>query len=106
MPKAMGINERMPRRKVQQFQAHGQHDPNHTDGRQEGPCFVGTSVPENAKCYPQQVLGHPDHDIRDHIIGIIPGPEAEIGNVQGIKEDTNHGPEPTQCRFRSRFFLI
>ena len=92
MPQAMSINHTTPRRKVQQLQAHRQHDPRHNQARPSSPRALQSSIPHNTKRTPQNIRNKPNRDIGSHVVRVVPCPKRQITHMRDIKRNAKHRP--------------
>ena len=101
MPQAMGIQAAQPRREVQQLQAHGEDDPGHGQARPHGPGPARRPVLVPAEPAPHDVLDDAHHDVRCHVVRVVPGVALQVDDMPQVEAHAEERPG-TQHRRRLR----
>jgi hypothetical protein len=101
----MGIHHTFPWREIHQLHAHGHNDPSHTQARPYRPRASNLPILHVAEPTPEHVCDDANHDIRRHIVRIIPRPERKVSNMQRVQQHAQRSPYPQQ-RPLPRFILV
>ena len=88
----MRIHHATPRGKIQQLQAHRQHDPRDNQPGPRRPPPLHLPEPIDAERTPQHVLDDADDHISCHIVRVIKPPERQVRDVRQISQNTERRP--------------
>lgn len=99
MPQTMRIQTPSPRRKIQQLQTHRKNNPRNHQPRPRSPRAPWILIPAITEPTPHDILNNAHHDIRRHIIRIIPMPELQIRHMRSVQRNAQSSPSP-QYRLR------
>lgn len=97
MPQAVRVNHTMPRRKVEQFQTHGENNPSHNKTWPSSPRPLQLLVSGDTEPTPKQVLDDSYNNVGRHVIRVIETPEREVGDVRHVKRDAQHSPDSSDA---------
>lgn len=92
MPKAVRINHSTNWSEIKKFQAHGHYNPSDDKTRPCCPGLLQSTVPCNTEPAPEEILDDSHNNVRSHVVGIVPAPGGQIGNVGKVEEDASHRP--------------
>ena len=90
----MGVHHSLPRRKVEQFQTHGQDDPSHNQTRPRGPQPTDFAEPLHREPGPQNILNDSYGDVCRHVVRVVETHEGKVRDMHEICADAKQRPGP------------
>lgn len=89
----MGVDSTPEGREVEQLEAHGGHEPGDDDAGPDGPGAAAAGPLAEGEVAPEGVLDEADDDVGGHVVGVVPAPELEVGDVGDVHGGAEDGPE-------------
>jgi len=98
----MRIQAPPPRREVKELQSHSHHNPGDHQSRPRRPHPPRLPILLDTEPSPQRILSNPQHNIRRHVVRIIPSIPLQIRDMHREQPNTKPRPSPQErLRFLS-----